>query len=108
MCAAHAADAARVRRLMPRLSIVIVSYNSKRDLDGCLGSLTAQAARVDHEIVVVDNASRDGTLEHLRRRWPQVRAIDAGANLGFGKANNLGIRQTSAELVLLLNPDTIV
>jgi GT2 family glycosyltransferase len=92
---------------MPQLSIIIVSYNSASDLEGCLRSLTNVPPRLDHEIVVVDNASTDGTAEYLRNRWPGIRLIEAGANLGFAKANNLGIRQTFGELVLLLNPDTI-
>jgi GT2 family glycosyltransferase len=97
-----------MRLLMPRLSIVIVTYNSQRDLEACLGSLTGpHAPAVDHEIVVVDNASTDGTPAYLRERWPGVRLIEAGANRGFAAANNIGIRQTFGELVLLLNPDTI-
>jgi hypothetical protein len=92
---------------MPRLSIVIVSYNSTSDLEPCLRSLTDPSPRTDHEIVVVDNASTDGTPQYLRHRWPGIRLIDAGANLGFAAANNLAIRQTFGELVLLLNPDTI-
>jgi N-acetylglucosaminyl-diphospho-decaprenol L-rhamnosyltransferase len=93
---------------LPRLSIVIVSYNSRLDVEGCLQSLTAAPPRTDHEIVIVDNASEDGTPEYVRDRWPGVRLIEAGGNLGFAKANNLGIRQTFGELVLLLNPDTVV
>ena len=91
----------------PRLSIVIVTYNSRRHIDACLESLTGRSPMVDHEIVVVDNASADGTADAVRGRWPAVRVIDAGGNLGFAAANNVGIRQTSGELVLLLNPDTI-
>jgi N-acetylglucosaminyl-diphospho-decaprenol L-rhamnosyltransferase len=93
---------------MPRLSIIIVSYNSRADLEGCLQSLTAAPPRVDHEIVIVDNASADGTPAYVRDRWGGVRLIDAGGNVGFARANNLAIRQTFGELVLLLNPDTIV
>lgn len=100
---------------MTRLAIVIVSYNSRHDLDGCLASLGAEGARsgperprVDDEIVVVDNASTDGTPAHVRARWPTVRVIEAGANVGFSRANNIGIRATASELVLLLNPDTVV
>jgi GT2 family glycosyltransferase len=91
-----------------RLQIVIVSYNSRPDLDACLSSLTQHAARLDHEIAVVDNASTDGTVEHVRRRWPEVRLIPAAENVGFARANNLAVRQSTSELVLLLNPDTIV
>jgi GT2 family glycosyltransferase len=93
---------------MPRLSIIIVSYHSRTDLEGCLQSLTVAPPRVDHEIVVVDNASSDGTPEYVRQRWPGVRLIDVGENAGFARANNLGISQTFGELVLLLNPDTVV
>lgn len=93
---------------MPRLSIVIVSYNSLADLEGCLRSLTDPPTGIDHEILVVDNASTDGTPQYLHQRWPGIRLVEAGGNLGFAKANNLGIRQTFGDLVLLLNPDTIV
>jgi GT2 family glycosyltransferase len=93
---------------MPRLSIVIVSYNARAELEACLASLVAHPPSVDHEIVVVDNASMDGTPAALRERWTGVHLIEAGANVGFARANNLGIRQTFGELVLLLNGDTIV
>jgi GT2 family glycosyltransferase len=93
---------------MPRLSIVIVTYNSARDVEACIESLAGHRPAVDHEIVVVDNASPDGTAAATRARWSAVRVFDAGGNLGFARANNIGIRQTFGELVLLLNPDTIV
>ena len=92
----------------PRLSIVIVSYNSRVDLEACLQSLTSSPPAIDHEIVVVDNASGDGTPSYLRDRWPGIRLLESRTNVGFASANNLGIRQTFGELVLLLNPDTIV
>jgi GT2 family glycosyltransferase len=93
---------------MPRLSIVIVTYNSSKYVDACLESLSAHRPAADHETLVVDNASPDGTAAEVRRRWPAVRVIDAGGNVGFARANNIGIRQTFGELVLLLNPDTVV
>jgi N-acetylglucosaminyl-diphospho-decaprenol L-rhamnosyltransferase len=93
---------------LPRLSIVIVSYNARADLERCLESLVRGRPATDHEIIVVDNASTDGSAEAVRTRWTGVRLIEAGANLGFAKANNLGIRQSFGELVLLLNGDTIV
>ncbi len=93
--------------MRPRLSIVIVTYNSRADIDRCLSSLVEHPAAIDHEIVVVDNASTDGTAADMRQRWTGARVIDAGANLGFARANNLGIQQTRGELILLLNPDTI-
>lgn len=93
---------------MPRLSIVIVTYNSASQIDACLTSLSAHPPSVDHETLIVDNASPDGTVAAVRRHSPGVRVIEAGANIGFARANNMGIRQTSGELVLLLNPDTVV
>jgi len=93
---------------MPRLSIIIVTYNSTAYIDTCLRSLVEQRPKVDHEILVVDNASTDGTLRSIRQRWTGVRVVDAGENLGFAGANNLGIRQSFGSLVLLLNPDTAV
>lgn len=92
----------------PRLSIIIVTYNSTADIDACLGSLVRHPPSTDHEIVVIDNASTDGTAAAVRSRWHEVRVIDAGANLGFARANNLGIQQTVGSLILLLNPDTSV
>jgi N-acetylglucosaminyl-diphospho-decaprenol L-rhamnosyltransferase len=91
-----------------RLSIVIVAYNIRGDLERCLQSLVADQPRVDHEILVVDNASTDDTVDALRARWPGVRLIEAWSNVGFSKANNIGIRQSFGELVLLLNGDTVV
>jgi GT2 family glycosyltransferase len=92
----------------PRLSIIIVTYNSRGDLDRCLQALTTAPPAIAHEIVIVDNASTDGTATYARERWPGVTVIDAGGNLGFARANNVGIRRTTGELVLLLNPDTVV
>jgi len=93
---------------MTHLSIVIVTYNSIGHIDACLEALARHAPRIDHETVVVDNASPDGTAEVLRRRWPAIRVIEAGANVGFARASNVGIRHTSGALVLLLNPDTAI
>jgi GT2 family glycosyltransferase len=92
---------------MPLLSIVIVNYNTREDVLRCLEALHDHPAAISHEILVVDNASRDGSVEAIGSRWPDVRVVQAGANLGFGRANNLGIRQSGGDLLLLLNPDTI-
>jgi len=93
---------------MTRLAIIIVSYNSRRDLEHALRSLTEPSPAVAHEIVVVDNASTDSTAAHVRERWPHVRLIASENNLGFAQANNVGIRGSAGELVLLVNPDTLV
>jgi len=92
---------------MPRLAIVIVTYNSAADVGVCLEAIPTAARTTTHEVVVVDNASADGTAALVRRDCPGVRVIDAGSNLGFARANNLGIGATSSDLVLLLNPDTV-
>jgi N-acetylglucosaminyl-diphospho-decaprenol L-rhamnosyltransferase len=73
-----------------------------------LRSLTQPPPATSHEILVVDNASSDGTAGHVRAEWPRVRLIESTINLGFAAANNRGIRESSSELVLLLNPDTRV
>ncbi|MGH9253352.1 MAG: glycosyltransferase family 2 protein [Vicinamibacterales bacterium] len=90
---------------MPRVSIIIVTYNSIGQIDACLGSLARTLSPLDHETLVVDNASSDGTADAVRQRWPAVRVIEAGANVGFARASNIGIRQSSGAFVLLLNPD---
>ena len=92
---------------MPRLTIVIVTFNSAADVGTCLESIPAAARHTDHDVIVVDNGSSDGTVTLVRERWPQVRVLDAGGNVGFARGNNLGIRATASELVLLLNPDAV-
>jgi GT2 family glycosyltransferase len=89
------------------LAIIIVTYNSREEIDACLESLVNHTRPFPTTIVVVDNASDDGTANHVRQKWPSVMVIDAGANLGFAKANNIGIRATDSEYVLLMNPDTM-
>jgi N-acetylglucosaminyl-diphospho-decaprenol L-rhamnosyltransferase len=93
---------------MTRLAIVIVNFNAKSDLDVCLTSLHAHPMRTRHEIVIVDNASTDGSLQMLQARWQRLRVIASPVNAGFARANNLAIRETESELILLLNSDTIV
>jgi len=93
---------------MTHLSIVVVTYNSRDCVDGCLAALARHPPRIGHDVIVVDNASPDGTASAVRRHWPAVRVVDAGANVGFARASNLGIRQSSGDLILLLNPDTEV
>jgi hypothetical protein len=89
------------------LSVIIVSFNARADLEHCLRSLHEAPPAASHEIIVVDNASSDGSAE-AAREWPRVRVIEAGANTGFARANNLGIRASSGNSLLLLNSDTIV
>ncbi|MEE2638193.1 MAG: glycosyltransferase family 2 protein, partial [Acidobacteriota bacterium] len=93
---------------MSELAIVIVSYNARADLEACLDSVTAHPPRHSYEIVVVDNASHDGSADAVRRGWPAITVIDVGDNIGFSRATNLGIQATDSRLILLLNSDTVV
>ncbi len=92
---------------MIELSIVIVSYNARADLERCLNSLAQHPPRVSHETIVVDNASTDGSAD-AAGRFPDVHVIRSARNGGFSAGNNLGIRASRGELILLLNSDTIV
>ncbi len=101
---------------VPLLSVVIVSWNVRDDLRECLQSLLGtgdlgsgtgkQLSEI--EVIVVDNASIDGTAETVRREFPQVKLIVNDENFGYTKANNIGIRQSRGKYILLLNPDTVV
>jgi N-acetylglucosaminyl-diphospho-decaprenol L-rhamnosyltransferase len=90
------------------LSIVIVSYNAREHLENCLSSLAAAPPARRHDITVVDNGSSDDSITVTRQRWPAVQVIAQNENTGFARANNVGIRATGGELVLLLNSDTVV
>lgn len=109
-----------------KLSVIIVNYNVKYYLDQCIRSVLRafeemkKASSSDSsvneevaEIIVVDNHSADGSVDYLEQRYPQklfpmVRFVRSAHNLGFARANNIAIRQSRGEYVLLLNPDTIV
>lgn len=101
-----------VQSSRPALSLVIVSFNSKEVLRECLKSLLAgysqEFANKDYELILIDNASSDGSVEMIKGEFPQVELIEAKENLGFAKANNLGIKKSQGRLILFLNPDTIV
>ena len=89
------------------LSVVIVNWNTGALLANCLASLPAACAGLDHEVVVVDNASRDGSASLVRARFPAVSLVEAGANRGFAGGNNLALPRCRGAFVLLLNPDTV-
>lgn len=91
-----------------KLSIVIVCWNDLKVISDCLRSIFAETHAIDFEIIVSDNDSTDGSVEFIRQNYPQVRVIENHANLGFSKGNNVGIRATQGEYVLILNPDTII
>ena len=92
-----------------KLSVIIVSYNVRDYLDQCLHTVQEAVEGIDGtEVFVVDNASSDDTMTVLPPRYPHVKFIANNENLGFARANNLAIRQSTGEYVLLLNPDTTV
>jgi GT2 family glycosyltransferase/lipopolysaccharide/colanic/teichoic acid biosynthesis glycosyltransferase len=92
----------------PRLSIVIVGYNSLQELGECLASVRDTGDSLGLETIVVDNASSDGTVGVLRREFPEVRTVANGRNLGYSRAVNQGIAEARAPYVLVLNPDVVV
>lgn len=87
------------------VAVVVVAWNARRWLSDCLSSLRA-LARPPAEIVVVDNASTDGSAAFVREAFPEVLRIEPGTNTGFCRGNNLGIAATTSPFVLALNPDT--
>ncbi len=91
-----------------KLSVVIVSYNVRSYLEQCLQSVQKALEGIEGEVFVVDNHSDDDSVVTVREKYPWVRLIENQENLGFSKANNQAIRQSQAEYVLLLNPDTVV
>jgi N-acetylglucosaminyl-diphospho-decaprenol L-rhamnosyltransferase len=85
---------------------VVVNYNAGEALRACLASILAEDPRP--ELVVVDNASTDGSVEAALRAFPAVRVVRSGGNLGYARAANLGIAATAAPVVAVLNPDTVL
>ena len=91
----------------PDVSIVVVTWNAKDLLRNCIRSIIQETEK-PHEIIIVDNASDDGTVEMVETEFSDVVLIANDKNLGFAAANNQGIRASSGRYLLLLNPDTIV
>lgn len=92
----------------PDVSILIVNYNVKDYLLQCLRSIDARADDLDVQVVVVDNASSDGSVDELRALYPHVTWVPLSENLGFGRGNNVGLEHCTGRYVLFLNPDTII
>jgi GT2 family glycosyltransferase len=93
---------------MVDVSIIIVSWNAKKYLLDCLNSLIQRQKEYSQELIVVDNASSDGSAELVEKDFPQVKLIRNEENLGFAKANNIGIRASNARYVCLINSDVIL
>jgi GT2 family glycosyltransferase len=88
------------------LSVVIVSYNTASYLRKCLESIFKHTSTITYEVIVVDNASKDGSVEMIRKDFPEIRLFAMPENLGFTKGNNVGIKAAAGKYVLILNPDT--
>ncbi len=98
-----------------KLSVIIVNYNVKYFLEQCLNSVLQAQIKCDEiygenssDIFVVDNNSKDASVDMLKQKFPKVKRIENTENLGFAVANNQAVKKTDAEFVLLLNPDTLV
>ncbi len=90
---------------MKDVSFIIVSWNAKKYLVECLSSIRDDARGVDHEVLVVDNASTDGSQEAVKALFPGTRLIGQSTNTGFAAANNAGIRESKGRYIFLVNSD---
>jgi GT2 family glycosyltransferase len=90
------------------LSIIIVNWNTRQDLLECLDSVFSNSTAADMEVIVVDNASTDGSAEAVASMYPQVKLIRSSENMGFAKANNHAVALSNSHYWLLLNPDALV
>lgn len=98
---------------MPKLdlSIITISYNTRDILHACLTSIVKYTHDLDYEIIVVSTGSNDGSLEMIKdfsQKNPKVKLVDAKANIGFGRGNNLGVKHARGEYLLFLNSDTLI
>jgi len=91
-----------------KLSIIIVSWNVREDLIRCIQSIRENSPCEEFEVIVVDNASSDGTVAHIKQDFPDVTIIANKENRGFAAANNQGIKKARGQYLFFLNPDTIV
>ncbi len=94
--------------MTPYVSAIVVSYNTREMTLDCLRALRADLTGTPSEMLVVDNASADGSAEAVKREFPEVRVIQSGRNAGFGAANNLAMAQARGELFLLVNSDAFL
>lgn len=90
------------------LSIVVLNYNGKEFLKGCFHSIFKNTKKIDFEVILVDNASTDGSVEYIKKEFPKVKIIENKENVGFAKGNNIGVSMASGKYIIILNNDTIV
>ena len=91
-----------------QLSIIILNYNVRYFLEQCVFSVQKALEGIDSEIIVIDNASSDDSCEMMKTKFPHIKLIENQDNLGFPKANNIGVAQANGEYICILNPDTVV
>ena len=92
----------------PELSVCIVNWNTRQDLEEALRSVLESDPELNIEVIVLDNASRDGSAEMVRQRYPEVALIQSPENVGFARGYNRASRQATGRYLLILNPDTVV
>ncbi|MGL5355928.1 MAG: glycosyltransferase family 2 protein [Cetobacterium sp.] len=92
---------------MIEVSIIIVNYNTTKLVKECIDSINALTNGISYEIIVVDNMSQDRSIEEIAK-LPKVKLIKNSINYGFGKANNIGVKNSSGEYIFLLNSDTLL
>lgn len=90
------------------LSVIVVNYNTRHLLQQMLAALWKAADGLSLQVIIVDNASRDGSADYIRETWPQLQLIANASNVGFGRANNQALQHTRGRDVLLLNTDAFV
>lgn len=90
------------------VSIIIVNYNTKQLLADCLTTVFEKTRDIAFEVIIVDNASTDGSERYIKKRFPNMKWINSGENLGFGRANNLGAKCASGKYLFFLNSDTLL
>ena len=98
----------RSRPVMSQISVIIVSWNGREFLRNCLKSVRDSGGPLVREVLVVDNASADGSPEMVAQEFPEARLIRSSVNLGFARANNLGLKAAAGSWLALLNSDVIV
>ena len=91
-----------------QLSVIILNYNVKHFLEACISSVQKAITSLDAEIIVVDNASTDGSKEMMKNVFPEIMYLYQHVNTGFPKGNNIGVNCAKGEFICILNPDTIV
>jgi len=89
----------------PAISVVVVNWNTRELLRRCLGSIYATVPPISFDVIVVDNASEDGSADMVAEQFPAAELIRSESNVGFSAGNNLGLRRASGRYVMLLNPD---